>query len=82
MKKDIERVVYCFEATGKTSMSCNVSFIALVPKVRDPRKLEQYKSISLVGSMYNITFKIISNKLKLVLPLVIDLLQFAFLKGR
>jgi len=73
---------YIVDATRKFPLGSNASFIALVSKVKDPIKIEQYRPISLVGSMYKIIVKILSNRLKLVLPSVIDSSQFAFLKGR
>ena len=64
------------------SEGCNASFIALVPKVRDPSKLDQYKPISLVGAIYKIITEVLSCRIKRVLPMIIDDNQSTFLKGR
>jgi len=61
---------------------CNASFITLVPKVRDPSKLEQYRPISLVGAIYKVISKVLAGRIKKVLPSVIDDSQSAFLKDR
>ena len=62
-------------------MGSNSSFIALVFNIRGSVKLEQYRPISLVGSFYKIIFKILSNRLKMVLSSVIEFSQSAFLKA-
>jgi len=61
---------------------CNASFVALVPKVRDPSTLEQYRPISLVGAMYKIITKLLANRIKKMLSSVIDESQSTFLKDR
>jgi len=46
-----------FHETGRIRKGSNASFIALVPKVRNPTKFEQYRPISLVGALYKIILK-------------------------
>ncbi len=82
IKDDIVGALSLFHETGSLPKGCNASFIALVPKVRDPIKLEQYRPISLVGALYKIISKVLAGRLKKVLPSVIDESQSAFLKGR
>ena len=80
MKGEVVAAVKLFQVSGYILKGCNASFIALVPKVRDPLKLEQYRPISLVGAMYKIISKVLSCRIKKVLPSVIDESQSAFLK--
>ena len=82
LKEDIYAAVSQFHESGIIPKGCNASFIALIPKVRDPMKLDQYRPISLVGSCYKIISKVLSNRIKKVLPSIIDECQSAFLKGR
>jgi len=82
LKEDIYAAVSQFQESGTIPKGCNASFITLIPKVCDPMKLDQYRPISLVGSCYKIISKVLSNKIKKVLPLVIDECQSAFLKDR
>jgi len=42
IKDDIVAALSFFHESGSLPKGCNASFIALVPKVRDPIKLEQY----------------------------------------
>ena len=80
LKHDILAAVQSFQVAGNIPRGCNASFIALVPKVRDPSKLDEYRPISLVGSIYKIISKVLSCRMKKVLLLVIDECQSAFLK--
>jgi len=82
LKEDFVAALSLFHETGCIPKGCNASFIALVPKVRDPSKLEQYRPISLVGAMYKIISKVLTSRMKKVLPSLIDECQSAFVKGR
>lgn len=42
----------------------NLTFIALIPKVLKPRKVNEFRPISLCNVVYRIITKVISNKLK------------------
>jgi len=54
----------------------------LVPKKANPSELNEFRSISLVGCIYKILSKVLANRLRKVLPSVIDANQSAFLEGR
>ncbi|XP_071718293.1 uncharacterized protein [Rutidosis leptorrhynchoides] len=64
------------------NMSCNSSFITLVPKIANPVSLNEYRPISLIGSFYKIIAKILFNRIKKVVPNLISFEQSAFIKGR
>jgi len=61
---------------------CNTYFITLIPKRERPFSLNDYRPISLVGCMHKIISKILANRLKSVLAMVIDSHQSTFLTGR
>jgi len=82
VKEELMEAMASFHATGNITKGCNASFIALIPKVRDPAKLEQYRPISLVGVFYKIITKVLAGRLKKVLLAIINESQSAFLKGR
>ncbi|XP_028113957.1 uncharacterized protein LOC114312000 [Camellia sinensis] len=71
-----------FHQNAKLVRGLNSSFIALIPKNENPASLNEYRPISLVGSMYKILAKVLSNRLKQVLPRIISETQSAFLRGR
>jgi len=82
MKFDICNFVRHFERTGTFSKGCNSSFITLIPKVTDPLHLGEYRPISLIGSLYKITAKVLAIRLKSVIGSVVDDVQSAYIEGR
>jgi len=80
--KDVVKAILYFQSTGFIPRGCNASFITLVPKKDNPSDLNEFRPISLVGCVYKILSKILANRLKKVLPSVIDVNQSAFLGGR
>ncbi|XP_068504156.1 uncharacterized protein [Phaseolus vulgaris] len=82
LKSDFLAAMECFQETGSIPKGCNASFIALIPKVRDPCNLNQFRPISLVGAIYKVISKVLAGRLKKVLPDLIDGSQSAFLEGR
>ena len=64
------------------SKGINSTFIALIPKVGNPQRLNDFRPISLVGSMYKILEKVLTNILRSVIPSRISDSQFVFIKGR
>nr|KYP65910.1 Transposon TX1 uncharacterized [Cajanus cajan] len=79
---DICRFMREFHNKGRLPRGTNSAFITLIPKRDDPRCLSDYRPISLVGCMYKILSKVLANRLKRVLPSVIDERQSAFIGGR
>ncbi|GJW66725.1 RNA-directed DNA polymerase, eukaryota [Tanacetum coccineum] len=61
---------------------CNSSFIALIPKVLDPKFVNDYRPISLIGSLYKVVTKILAIRLSSVLDSLISEVQSAFLPNR
>ncbi|XP_028126943.1 uncharacterized protein LOC114323538 [Camellia sinensis] len=80
MKGDI--LMYEFHTNGKLARGVNSSFMVLIPKKDNPIGLGDYRPISLVTSVYKILAKVLSRRLKKVLPSVIDKVQSAFVSGR
>ena len=54
----------------------------MIPKSENPQSLEEYRPISLVGCLYKILTKVLSNRIKKVIEKVIDGSQSAFLSNR
>ncbi|XP_028082409.1 uncharacterized protein LOC114283731 [Camellia sinensis] len=71
-----------FYAYGKLASGLISSFIALIPKCDNPCSLNEYRPISLIGSMYKILAKVLSNRLKSAIPSIISPTQSAFLGER
>lgn len=82
IKSDLFLAIKQFEKTGVIEPGCNASFITLVPKVADPVSLNDFRPISLIGSLYKVISKILAERLKKVISTVISPEQTAFIKGR
>lgn len=63
---------------GALESSINHTLISLIPKVGDPRRVTDFRLITLCIVIYTIISKAIKNRLKLILPDVITESQNAF----
>ena len=81
-KPDVLRFLDEFHANDVFPRGCNASFLALIPKVSDPQILNDYWPISLIGCMYKIVAKLLTKRLKVVMPFIINEAQSAFIEGR
>jgi len=50
----------------------NSTFIALIPKIDSPQRLNDFRPISLVGCMYKVWAKVLANKLRIVIGSVVS----------
>ncbi|PNX60849.1 cysteine-rich receptor-like protein kinase, partial [Trifolium pratense] len=82
LRGDVMRFISDFHRNGKLSKGINSTFIALIPKVDSPQRLNDFRPISLVGSLYKILAKVLADRLRLVIGSVISESQTAFVKDR
>ncbi|XP_028080046.1 uncharacterized protein LOC114281693 [Camellia sinensis] len=82
MKGEFVQLMKEFHANGKLAKGINSSFITLIPKKENPVGLGDYRPISLISSIYKIVAKILSKRLRRVMPKIISEVQTAFLRGR
>lgn len=82
LQHDIMSFVAEFHRNAKLTKGINCTFIALIPKVDNPQRLNDFHSISLVGSMYKVLTKVLANRLRNVIRNVVSPSQYAFVKGR
>ncbi|WMV25589.1 hypothetical protein MTR67_018974 [Solanum verrucosum] len=62
--------------------SFNATFIALIPKKKRAKELRDFKPISMIGSIYKLFSKVLTDRLKKVMAKLIVSQQMAFIKGR
>lgn len=82
MKGEFVQLMNEFHSNGKLAQGINSSFITLIPKKKNPVGLGDYRPISLISSVYKIIAKVLSRRLRKVLPKIISEVQTAFLSGR
>ncbi|GJT51782.1 RNA-directed DNA polymerase, eukaryota, reverse transcriptase zinc-binding domain protein [Tanacetum coccineum] len=82
IEKDVVDAVSYFFSVGMFPKGGNASFIALIPKMQDAKVVENYRPISLIGSVYKIIAKILANHLVGVLGDLIHEVQSAFIANR
>ena len=56
----------------------NYTHIVLIPKIKSPEKISNYRPISLCNVIYKIIFKVLANRLKEIFPQLIAPSQSAF----
>ena len=80
--KDVTEVVLNALNSSFVPDSLNSTFITLIPKIKDPKKVSDFRPISLCNVVYKLIAKVLVNRLKLILPYVVSDSQSAFLSGR
>ena len=79
---DVSSAVLDFLNSGIKIPEINYTHIVLIPKVKSPEKMTDFRLISLCNVIYKIISKVIANRLKTILPQLISPTQSAFVPGR
>ncbi|XP_028112042.1 uncharacterized protein LOC114310295 [Camellia sinensis] len=82
IKLEVVQMMKEFHLNGKLAKAVNSSFITLIPKKECPIGLIDFRPITLVSSVYKILAKVLSRRLRQVLPMIISEVQYGFLSGR
>ncbi|RVW46188.1 Transposon TX1 uncharacterized 149 kDa protein [Vitis vinifera] len=82
IKEELVRVFAEFHRSGIINQSTNASFIVLLPKKSLTKRISDFRPISLITSLYKITAKVLSGRLRGVLHETIPYTQGVFVQGR
>ena len=82
LKDDIIPAVLDFLNGGVLPEGMNNTSITLIPKVRHPQRICQYRPISLCTVLYKIASKCITNRVRVLVGEIISEEQSAFVPGR
>lgn len=82
LQEDIVLAVLDFLNGGELPVGMNDTSITLIPKVRYPQRISQYRPISLCRVLYKIASKCIANRTRPFLGEIVSEEQSAFVPGR
>lgn len=82
LKEDMLKDFKKFMVSGELPRGMNSSFISLVPKVKIPSQIKDYRPISLINCSLKILTKTLTNRLVGVMDKLISPNQTGFIKGR
>jgi hypothetical protein len=82
VRHEVGSAVLDFLNGGSFEATINATYIALIPKIKNPSRITEYRPISLCNVIYKLIAKVLANRLKKVLPHIISANQSAFVPGR
>ena len=71
-----------FLNNGNMLPNINHTNIVLIPKVKNPKRMSEFRPRSLCNVIYKIISKVLANRLKQILPQIISPSKSAFVPGR
>ncbi|KAG7568329.1 Reverse transcriptase domain [Arabidopsis thaliana x Arabidopsis arenosa] len=79
---EVSAAVAEFFRSGTLLKQWNATTLVLIPKIQNASRVSDFRPISCLNTMYKVISKLLANRLKSILPLVISHSQSAFLPGR
>ena len=82
VSNDVTSSILSWLNSGILPTPLNHTFIALIPKIHNPKYAYQFCPISLCNVLYKIYSKVLANPLKKLIPYIVTKHQSAFTKDR
>ncbi|KAL3692032.1 hypothetical protein R1sor_005683 [Riccia sorocarpa] len=82
IKDDCKSMIEAFWAGGQLTTRTKKGAIKLIPKSADKARLKDWRPISLLGITYKIISKLLAERLKALLPGLVNEQQTGFVQGR
>jgi hypothetical protein len=82
MGNEVCEVVLDILNSGVMPHDLNLTYVTLIPKTHSPMSVTKFRPISLCNVLYKIISKVLANRLKKILHLIISPTQSAFISGR
>ncbi|RVW27828.1 Transposon TX1 uncharacterized 149 kDa protein [Vitis vinifera] len=79
---EVMQVFEEFHVQNNVFRSHNATFLVLIPKKGGASDVQDFRPISLLGSLYKIIAKVLTNRLKRVMGKLVSYSQNAFVEGR
>lgn len=70
--EDVSQAITNFLNTGSILATINRTFITLIPKVKNPSRVSDFRPNALCNIIYKLVSKVVANRLKKVLPYIIS----------
>ena len=78
----VTKTILDFLNLGMTPPKFNETHIVLIPKTKSPKRVIEFRPISLCNVIYKLASKTLANRLKNILPAIISDTQSTFVNGR
>lgn len=82
VRKDTTEAIREFQRSGRLLKQVNYTHVTLIPKIKMPEDMSQLRPISLCNVIFRILSKVMANRLKAFLSMIISQTQGAFIPGR
>lgn len=79
---DVIVAILIFLNNGDFLVDINKTFVVLIPKMPNAQNMKQYRPIFLCNVFYKIISKVLANRLKVILPLIILESRSAFIQNK
>lgn len=80
--EEIIGLIQEFHSTTVLPKAITASFLTLIPKSQNHQRIDDFRPIFLIGCLYKIVPKILSNRLKKVVGSIVSKSQTGFIPGR